>query len=178
MKAKDLIEILEAMKSLPLQTLIDNSEKVFGRTHYVDRTIKIEKMTPQIGVKSLRIDGSAHGNKFYPLSMIFYDMEYSDKKDAAHPLTVQYRTDGDIKTTYASKLTTKQPVRIFCGCASFRYYCEWYLAKSGNLLPQRKPRPYHRVPGSTRPSVNPLKLPNLCKHVYQMVLELKKRGLM
>jgi len=164
---------------LTLRTLLDNAQKVLGYPHKQDRTIKIIKTSAFAGVKWVRFDGLAYGTQQYPLTMIFFNVDFSDKRDGKHviPVRIESKREG-VVTRYAERITIRRhPVRVFCGCMWFRFACEWYLAKAGALAPNRKARPYVRKT-TTRPSPNPDKLPCVCKHLYQMALELQSRGVL
>lgn len=161
---------------LTLAILVNNAKRVLGRDHLIDRKIKVNKILPSIGVKSIRFDGEAYGAKLYPVTIIFYDVNFSDKKDSKHTLLAVASTE--VPPSYAEKPDmNKHPVRVYCGCEWFHFASEWYLAKAGSLMPARKPRSYVKAKGSTRKSVNPLQLPCCCKHLLQFALELENRGL-
>jgi len=163
-RVRNLLDMMEATKSkagLTLRTLITNAQKVLGRVHYQDRNVKIVKVTPTIGMKSIRIDAEVYGSKLYQATIIFYKVEFSDTKDQYHPLAV--RVKEQTHPIYSELLNpNKHPVRVSCACPWFMFAAEWWLAKAGALLPAKKPRKYSKVPGSTRPSVNPEKIPCVC----------------
>lgn len=55
-------------------------------------------------------------------------------------------------------------------CDDSRFVGHWYIADKKALLGPRIP--YHRVPGSTRPSKNPDHIPVLCKHQLEILRRL------
>ena len=59
---------------------------------------------------------------------------------------------------------------IVHNCDDTRYVGHWYIADKQALLGPRIP--YQRVPGSTRPSVNPDKIEVLCKHQLELIRRL------
>lgn len=165
----------EKKVNLTLRNLFDNSTKVLGYPHKQDRNIKIKKSSGLVGVKSLRIDAEAHGTSLYPVSLIFYDVSYSDKRDEKHVVPINMKD----RQVWSQKVNVStHPVRAWCACKWFQFACEWYLHDAGSLAPGHKRRPYTPVPGSNRPSPNPKQLPCVCKHVYQLALELQRRGLL
>lgn len=179
-KSQRLLNMLESAKNkseYSLSLLVINAEKVLKRIHYDDRKIKVEKVTPLVGMKSIRFDGTALGSKsIYPVSVTFYDIEFSDTKDFSHSMAIDV-PKKDSPTFASVPLLDKTPVKVFCGCTWFRFACEWYLSLHGALAPLRKPRTYTKVAGSNRPPINPLHLPCVCKHIYQFANDLKGRGL-
>lgn len=163
----------EQKAHLTFRTLLDNAAEVLGRNHYQDRSIKIQKSQVMPGVKTMRIDGEAHGTDLYQLTLIFYGVSYSKARDSKHQIPVEI--DGE--QWFAEKPDVNvNPVRVWCSCTWFRFAAEWYLEKNKALAPRRKPRSYTKVPGSNRPPINPKQLPCVCKHQYQFALELQKRG--
>lgn len=168
----------EQKTKTPLRTLFNNAETVLGRPHYQDRKIKIENVRLQAGFGKdvLRVDAEAFGTSKYTLTINFYGIKSYDEPTGSAKIPVKM---GPNKTKYVGKVfINSTPVRVFCSCTWFRFASEWYLKKDGSLMPARKPRPYKKVPGSKRPSINPKKLPCVCKHLYQLALELQNRGLL
>ncbi len=160
--------------SMTLADIFANTARVIDGPLKQDRTIRVQKSRATVGMKSLRFDAEARGNKLYPVTMIFYGVSFSPHKDTYHPIPVKLPNG---KGSFAEKLDVNtHAVRIFCGCPSFQYRSEWYLKLANALVPARKARPYTKKPGSSRPSVNPEGLPCCCKHIYQMALELQNRG--
>jgi len=158
---------------LTLIQLLRKSVKVLGYPHKQDRKVTIGKSTASPGVSSVMIAGTAYGEKQYQLSMNFYKVHFSKDKGPKNKIPVKLKSG----TWYMEELSAhKHPVRVFCSCPWFRFACEWYLNDDQALQPGRKPRPYTRKT-TTRPSPNPNQLPAVCKHVYQMALELQKRGI-
>lgn len=168
--------LFEGKANLTLKKLFINSEKVLGKPHKQDRTIKILKTQASFGVKSLTVRAEAHGEKDYDLAMTFYGVSYGDELNDVHTIMVK-SSDGTKK--YMKKLDVNvNPVRVNCTCPWFRFASEWYLKSGDALTPNKKARPYTKVKGSTRPPINPKKLPCVCKHLYQFALELQKRGML
>jgi len=159
--------------SLTLHTLIMNAKKVLNRDHYQDRKVKLVNIVPMPHMKAIRVNAEVYGENLYLVSIIFYKINFSITRDADHPLAVR---TVDQQLLYCNMINPNtSPVRVMCGCTWFRFACEYYLAKARTLLPSKKPRPYKKVVQSGRGSVNPQKLPCVCKHLYQVVLELQDR---
>jgi hypothetical protein len=167
--------LLERTVSPTLRSLLDNAERVLGKSHKQDRSVKIHTITPMVGVKTLRIGADVMGTSQYKTSIIFYDVDYS--KEETENNTVPVDIDGIGTMYYKKPNINDSQVRVDCSCKWFQYACEWYLKPENGLAPSRKPRPYTKVQGSNRPSPNPDGLPCVCKHVYQVALEVQSRGL-
>lgn len=166
---------------LTLRELLDNSAKLLGPLKQ-DRTIKLRDMKPYIGARWIRFNMTSTGDpeegKFYELTMIFYNVDFSDEKDEKHPVDIVVTPKGGARMIkWMEQLrVNKHPVAAFCSCPSFRFHFEWYIDKVGSLAAGRKPRPYTKSVTNPRPSVNPTGLKGICKHLYQAALSLRERG--
>ncbi len=140
------------------------------------KSYRVDATSTTSGDASIDVGGRKQPVRIYNMSMTFYNVSYSKVKNKKHPLRVKM-TGGDV---YMERIGIKKhPVRVFCSCPWFRFACEWYLADDSSLAPARKRRPYNRkdkMPPGTAPSPNPDQLPCICKHLYQLSLELQKRG--
>jgi len=163
---------------LTLRQMLDNSKKIFGRRHKQDRSIKITKISPYAGTRWIRFDATSTGedNKMYNMTLIFYKVDFTDEKDAVHNRKVDITPKGGqqriIRKWMAPINIAKNPAAAWCSCPDFQYRHEWYLQPKKSLAGGHKRRPYKRKT-RTRPSVNPLKLPGVCKHLYQLALKLE-----
>lgn len=177
-KVEWIMNISEQEKvHMTMAELLKNSKKVLGRDLTTERKVKILKTTATPGMSTFRVDAEAYGEKsLYNLSILFNKVSFVEKKDSKHPLPVKLKGG---ETFYMEKLNARMhPVKVWCSCRYFQFYSEWYLHKAGSLIPVRKPRPYTKKPGSKRPSVNPEGLPNICKHLYALAMEMGARGMM
>lgn len=164
-------------EGLTLSQLIENAKKVLGRDHFEDRKPKVLKYFSQPGVKVFRVNGIVKGEvEEYDLNINFEQVSFSDTQDRKHFLRVP--TAGRSEQVFMEQLTyDKHYVKVWCSCTWFRFACEWYLHEHNALFPRRQPRPYTKVAGSTRPSVNPDQLPCVCKHIAQLAMYLKNTAI-
>jgi hypothetical protein len=102
-------------------------------------------------------------------------------------LTVQYEPQGGENiTTFVGPGNAEyhiQPidlsmssVKVRCNCLDFFYRFATWNANDSSLLGSKPPL-YQRVPGSTRPPVNPARVPGVCKHVIKTVDMLRRSGI-
>ena len=172
--ALEILQLLEA--KVPVETrptineLLENAEKVLGRPLTQERDVTITKIVPYAGVNWIRFKARSTGadSKMYDLSLAAYRVSFVEEQDEYHPIPLRI---GNV-TRYMEQLRSDQhPVAVFCSCPWFRFAGEWYLKPIKGLDPgARKARPYKRKT-SDRPSVNPARLPCVCKHLY-MTFEL------
>lgn len=159
--------------SLTLKDLNDNAEEVLGRKHYRDRDITINNIRFSAGVNTVTVTADSTGkDSDYKLNMIFYNVKSKDESNRQYPIKIKIGK----KYKYFQKLSyTKHPVKVFCQCKWFRFAAEWYLKDVDALQPKRKRRPYKRKT-NWWPSPNPDRLPVICKHLFQLALELRRQG--
>ena len=139
------------------------------------------KYFAQPGVKVFRVNAKVKGEtETYDLNINFQNVSFSETKDAKHFLAVPTSLEGKrSEQVYMEQLDYKKhTVKVWCSCTWFRFGAEWYLHQHNSLFPRRKPKPYKKVPGSTRPPVNPEHLPCVCKHLFQLANYLKNTAIM
>ncbi len=170
--ARNQIEII-AKSNLTLAQLISNGEQVLGRKHYRDRKITIKNIRFAAGVNTVTVTATSTGrNGEYSLNLIFYGIKSLKSPHKQYPLKI--KVDNTYKYFQKPKLS-RNPVRCFCGCKWFQFASEWYLEEEDALQPKRKARPYKRKT-DWMPSPNPNRVPCVCKHVYQLALQMNKNG--
>jgi len=64
----------------------------------------------------------------------------------------------------------RHKVQVRCGCKDFYFRFGWYL-KTNNAFYGSGPKPYQRKT-TWWPSVNPQKIPGMCKHLWNVVYTL------
>jgi len=170
---------LRRKAKLTLRQILNNTEKVLKGELKQDRDVKIRSVRPYAGTKWVRFDARSTGAEgtAYDLTIIFYGVDFADTRDPKHSIPVAVELKGQPgKTVWMEPLDAdKHPAAVWCSCDSFHYRSEWYLRQFGSLAAGRKPRPYARKT-TTRPSVNPRKLPGACKHTYMLALTMRARG--
>jgi hypothetical protein len=160
---------------IAINVMLKHAKALFGRKHKQDRRVKILDVKPFFGTKWLRFDSESTGsdNNMYGQTVIFYSMDFVDEKDGAHPQVINLvpkHGKNEVVTKWAAPIDASQtPCAVRCSCSDFQYRWEWYLKKVGSLAGGFKARPYTRKT-KTRPSVNPMKTPGCCKHIYQLAL--------
>jgi len=65
-------------------------------------------------------------------------------------------------------------VKVFCSCPSFQFRNEKYLNEVDALADGHEVREYEKK--TSKKSMNPDKLPSVCKHIYQFALKLEEIG--
>ena len=171
--------LLAAKSKLTLAELYKSSMKVRKNKDYPATKIKLVSTSVAPGVKSLTINAEAHGEGLYPVRMVFYQVDFSEVKDAVHTIAAVLGGSGGQRTQYymAPIRAQKNPVRLYCECFDFRFTWEFYNKKHEALYPARVPHPYTRKT-TTYPERNPLHLPGFCKHTAGLIEVLRTRGLL
>lgn len=96
--------------------------------------------------------------------------------NAPYDSSTHFKVVYNNKNYWVKKFDLKrQAVSIRCSCED--YYFVWSHANYVNGVQfGGMARPYHRVPGSTRPPKNPTNIPGLCKHISQVIAMLNNNG--
>jgi hypothetical protein len=68
------------------------------------------------------------------------------------------------------------PVRIRCSCLAFKFYFSYWNLKRGVL--EGRPFPPYRRKTTWRPEKNPVHKAGMCKHLFQMTINLAQHGLL
>lgn len=182
-KVKKLIKervkklLYERKISPQIGDLIDNAENVLGKNLKNDRTVSFSTVIPSPGVKSLMVSADVYGDKQYKTTLIFYDVIYSKTQDDETDTPVNVNNVGDM---YFKKPDMESQCRVNCTCDWFRFACEWYLKPEDGLTPGKNRRPYTRKdgkPNGSHWSPNPKQTPCICKHIYQVAMEMKNRDM-
>lgn len=141
------------------------------------------KFTPFLGTKSLLIVaeyiGVSQAPRHHKVNLFFEQVEILEElpnNDRSY-LREYFAVDYNGKIYYIKKLSaSRNPIRVRCSCADFVYRWGWYDYYNANCMYGPAPRPYKKVAGSNRQSVNPNKIPGICKHVLGTVKALESKG--
>ena len=95
------------------------------------------------------------------------------ENDDVYCLTVKGLMNFVIDTSKDNEVTSGV---VVANCADFVYRWGWYDYYNANCMYGPAPRPYKKVAGSNRQSVNPNKIPGICKHVLGTVKALESKG--
>lgn len=116
-----------------------------------------------------RVKSVQKRNEGYNVWMQFYNIEFGEKPISSTSVKIIEKDTG--KPLYFERIALvdnkkKNYVRVRCSCADFRFRFAWE-DRANKCLYGGVPRSYQRVPGSTRPPVNPEHIPGMCKHIFQ-----------
>lgn len=100
----------------------------------------------------------------YRTSMMFDEIEYVD--EPSNTAVEIMGTDG--RKYYLKRIPLNNvDVKVKCTCLDFYYRFAVWNSGDESLI-GKPPPPYIRKPGSTRPRVNPSKVPGVCKHIIKL----------
>jgi hypothetical protein len=174
-RAKRVLESIRRQKKkgglvLTLDKLKESTHELREKIN-APRPITIRKVTPLAGNKTLTISGEARGTKMYPVTITFYNVDFSTSRDKNHPLTAVV---DDMNTTFFMEQVTEDehPVQIRCQCPDF-YFTWWYYDRKRKALSGPDFPAYHRKT-QNYPERNEKHAPGLCKHIVGLVERLEK----
>ena len=128
---------------------------------------------PYIGTKMLHVKSSTNSNGHQYQQVIQFNNVVFEGGDTEENATF---TASDGVETHVQPLDLNAlNVKVRCNCLDMYYRMAPYNAQDKSLV-GKAPPPYIRKT-VTRPSVNPMKVPGICKHLLKLVDELKKNGL-
>lgn len=133
------------------------------------------KMKPWQKSTKLLIDVLAKGveGKTYQSQILFQQVKY-EKEDTDQNVTF-VAVDGESYNIQPIPLTSNH-VKVRCQCLDFYYrFAHWN--KQHNVLYGRSP-PLYRRKTTTRPPVNPGRVPGICKHLIKTVAALQDAGIL
>lgn len=137
-----------------LYELVKYTETFRSRQYKSGKTLEVKvKYVPSN--KQLYIQGYVQSGtdkrKRYKVQYVFNQLSWSEKRTRQH--LMKY-IDTDKKVYWIEKADPrKMTILTRCTCPDLRFVGMWYIADKKALLGPRIP--YQRVPGSTRPPVNP-----------------------
>lgn len=140
---------------------------------YPDVDGKLVDIIPNTRAKMItfrfRVKSVTRINEGYNVWMQFYNVDFDDHPMSSTSIKIIEKDTGN--PLYFERISLvdnrkKNYVRVRCGCADFRFRFAWE-DRANKCLYGGVPRSYQRVPGSTRPPVNPEHIPGICKHIFQ-----------
>lgn len=158
--------------SMTLFQLVKSTETFRARQYKSGKVLNV-KVKYVHWNKQLYIQGEVKSgterNKTYKVQIVFNGIQSSPKRTRQH--TLKY-IDIEGSTIWIERADPKKHnVLTRCSnCPDFRFVGHWYIADKKALLGPRIP--YQKVPGSNRPSVNPDRIPTLCKHQLELLKRL------
>lgn len=150
-----------------------NRKDLIGSEMGEMRTVKLNAVVPNPKAKSIIFKAEAYGTKMYQMLLTFYKVDFAEKKDNTHPLSVDL---GEGERLYAEHLKIRShPCMIRCECMDFKmtfaYYDKQHSALAGRAFPAyvRKTPP----PPNGYPERNAAHVPGICKHLFRLCEVLK-----
>ena len=168
--------ITQLMERSTLPQLTDNITRAFPATrrrqHIVHEVqITAMSMTPFVGMKMLHVKAvtMSRGNR-YECSLQLNGVNYAPADD--NSITIM----GSDNKEYTLEPVTLNDhnAKVRCTCLDFFHRFAQNNNRDQSLV-GRAPRPYQRVT-TDRPSVNPTRVPGLCKHLLRVVERLESDG--
>jgi len=165
-----------AKMGVSLSQIIRSLTPFRNPNRYPDYRIFNFKTTIWVGTKTVLYQGEvlAEGGApvHYNVSLEFHGIEFSDVQQPGMIATVPIA--GRV-LYYEAPIIGSNDVRMRCTCSDFQYTFQWELKGANALL--GNPKPYTRVPGSTRPPRNPQHVLGFCKHLWNFMKYLRNSNL-
>jgi len=172
----DPISLLVSINEASVRDLETNIQRGFPNTtkrQYAVGPVQIPivKLTPYVPSKSLFIEAQANSNgRRYSPEILFDSVDYEQEETQTN-VTFTGSDNNEYNMTQAVPLTGNQ-VKVRCNCLDFHYRFALQNARDGSLY--GPPPPNYQRKTETRPPVNPMKVPGMCKHLLKLVDELQK----
>lgn len=125
------------------------------------RPVSVLSSNPILQNKTLTIKAEARGTKVYPMVLVFYNVDYSLEKDGSHSLSVRPRLGEPFFMAPISEGVN--PIQVRCGCPFFKF--AWAHWNHASKALSGAPLPTYTRKTTTRPEVNVLHAPGVCKHI-------------
>jgi len=166
-RAQSIHFLIAEERKKPMLTIamLRSSTSQLNRKQGEPRPVSIHRTTPTVQNKTLTIRGEARGTKVYQLVVTFYNVDYSLERDGDHPLIVRpavpFMNRDQVYMRPVSE--SSNPVQVRCSCLSFRHVWAHWDRENKSLA--GAPFPEYIRKTTTRPEVNPIKAPGVCKHL-------------
>ncbi len=172
-------QLIQQMDESSIRDLETNIQRGFPNTkkrQYATGPVQIPmvKITPYVPSTSLFIEAQANssGRRYNP-EMLFDSVDYEQEETQTN-VTFTGSDNNEYNITQAVPLTGNK-VKVRCNCLDFHYRFAMQNARDGSLY--GPPPPAYQRKTETRPPVNPMKVPGMCKHLLKLVDELQKTGI-
>lgn len=171
-EAQDLLELsTEVQLDQNIRAAWPNTRKRQNATNEV--TISNVEFIPYIGTKMLHVKSVSQSNgNAYKQALQFNQVTFANQ-DSPDVVTFQ-SVDGQDAHAAPIQLATHN-VKCRCSCMDFHFRFANYNSADKSLV-GRPPPLYHRKT-TTRPPVNPMQVPGMCKHLLKLVDTLQGQGL-
>lgn len=135
-------------------------------------TVTTTEFIPYIGMKTLHIRSHTRSNGHdHQQAVQFLNVAFANG-DSDSVVTIE-ATDGTETSLIPINLATHN-IKCRCTCMDFRFRFANYNS-SDKALVGRPPPPYVRKT-TTRPPVNPMQVPGVCKHILKLIQVLQQQG--
>lgn len=136
--------------------------------------MKITKIMPSIGVKTLSFYGEApsftRNEAAYNQTVVFKEVEFSEEEPEYDKEDWYFLEDKNV--WYKKPGLDENDVLLRCQCPDFRFRFSYALKKekalSGQLISYKKK--------TDREPLNPENIPGMCKHLYNFTKALIQKG--
>lgn len=128
---------------------------------------------PYVGMKMLQVRAACRSNQHNYNPIIQFLNVTFDQVDTNDNITFTGQDGQDYHVQPVTLDTSR--VKVRCNCLDFYYRFAQTNSGDGSLV-GRPPALYQRVPGSTRPPVNPQNVPGICRHLIKVVRRLQQQG--
>lgn len=169
-------EYKSVLEEITIKDLADGTQKFRHSVKQYPQAkfMKINKIQPSIGVKTLGFFGEApsftRNEAGYNQSIVFKNVEFSEE-EPEHDKDDWYYLDSH-NVWYKKPGLDENDVQIRCGCLDFRHRISYYLPKNkalfGKIIPYKKK--------TDRPPLNPEGTNFLCKHLHNFIKALIQKG--
>lgn len=128
---------------------------------------------PYIGTKMLHVKSSTNSNgNQYQQSIQFNNVTFEPTDTETNAtFTASDGTEAHVQPLDLSAIN----VKVRCNCLDFYHRFANYNSQDKSLVGKAPPVYVRKT--TTRPSVNPMRVPGMCKHLLKVVEELQKNGL-
>lgn len=128
---------------------------------------------PYVGMKMLHVKSVATSNGHQYQQVIQFNGVAFENADTEVNATFAASDGTDYHITPLD--LTVHNAKVRCSCLDFYYRFANYNAQDKSLVGKAPPVYIRKT--TTRPSVNPTRVPGMCKHLLKTVSELKQNGL-
>lgn len=131
------------------------------------------EFVPYVGTKMLHVKSisNSNGNQ-YKQALQFTQVTFANQ-DSPNVVTFQ-AADGQDAHAEPITLATHN-VKCRCNCMDFHFRFANYNSADKSLV--GRPPPLYQRRTDTRPPVNPMQVPGMCKHLLKLVSTLRGQGL-
>lgn len=134
-------------------------------------SINTIEFVPYIGTKVLHVKSTSKStnNNVYNQSVQFLKVNFNPSEDSTEVAEIE-QSDQSVVKVETIDLNTHN-IKCRCSCLDFRFRFAFYNNQDKALVGQPPPRYIRKT--TTKPPVNPLHLPGMCKHILKLIDNLR-----